>query len=85
MAHSYKKIPVWKLHNCKYFKRLQHTRNRTAFRSGIYDISSKMYRHSVNSWDICDWTMSFWNMIGRTKPSYAREIDWFDYKRAMRK
>ena len=62
--------PVFKLHNCRYFKRLVHTRNRMLERSGIY-LTSRQYRYIVNPWDICDYSFPIYPC------DIARHSDWY--------
>ena len=83
MARSRKSIPVSKLHNDRYYKRLQHTRNRMLAREGIY-LSSRQYKHTVNQWDICDYRWRFWHPI-KTQERWATPLAQWDIERMMRK
>lgn len=60
MSRSRKKHSRLGLHIDKFFKRLCHTRNRMLERNDIY-LTSRTYKHTVDSWDICDYRGMVWD------------------------
>jgi hypothetical protein len=56
MSRSFRKVPMFKIHTVKYFKKLVHKRNRHK-----PDIANGgAYKYSVNYWDICDYKWIAW-------------------------